>query len=506
MLDMPLGTLIFRAGLIAPQQLEDALAEGLRSGKRLGEVLLARGWLSEEDLSRLLAGQKGLSYADVEKTAIDRELAGAMSYEDARREMAMPLVTEFGVPVVAICDPDEDAMERLRVQLGPEIRFVIAAPSALARRIDEVLGGVPSVGLNAAPSEPGQTLPEAPTVEPIPAEAEPAAVAEEVLPESAPAPEQQAPEEVASIIGEGEIDYPTFPNFEPMPTPEPLGAPLEQLPEDVQMGEYGYFGDTSLLEGGAWQTGEPGSGASEQIPEEAPPPVEEQAGDEAEQAGPESEPLSASSSEEITPEQPGEDAVDATPVEEEPRATPAWMRGEATVITAEVADFMGPGEPGGYEPVAAEPVENSERAAAEPSEGKGEIVDEPTAGAGPTEPEYQEQYEAPEADLVAEQPVEPGSAAAAETGRGEYELVLRLSNGDQVPIGAYASNEEAQAQAGEIVRQVSDVKEGGWPFIGGRYLRPDTIVSIDVEYHSAGWSGSGNRGRSFSGDENDQNP
>src|SRR5665811_384092 len=55
MLDMPLGTLIFRAGLIAPQQLEDALAEGLRSGKRLGEVLLSRGWLREDDLSRLLA-------------------------------------------------------------------------------------------------------------------------------------------------------------------------------------------------------------------------------------------------------------------------------------------------------------------------------------------------------------------------------------------------------------------------------------------------------------------
>jgi hypothetical protein len=129
MLDMPLGTLIFRAGLIAPQQLEDALAEGLRSGKRLGEVLLSRGWLSEEDLSRLLAGQKGLPYADLEKLAVDRELAQAMSYDDARSEMALLVVTEFGLPVVAMADPDEAAMDRLRAQLGPEVRFVVGAPS-----------------------------------------------------------------------------------------------------------------------------------------------------------------------------------------------------------------------------------------------------------------------------------------------------------------------------------------------------------------------------------------
>jgi len=55
-------------------------------------------------------------------------------------------------------------------------------------------------------------------------------------------------------------------------------------------------------------------------------------------------------------------------------------------------------------------------------------------------------------------------------------------------------------QAGEIVKQFSDVKDGGWPFIGGRYLRPETIVSIDVEHQATGWSGSGSRGRMFTGD------
>ena len=105
----------------------------------------------------------------------------------------------------------------------------------------------------------------------------------------------------------------------------------------------------------------------------------------------------------------------------------------------------------------------------------------------------------PVAEPAAEAPA-PAEAEHADDDRGEYELVLRLSGGDRVPIGTFSSLDEAQVQAGEVVKQFSDVQEGGWPFIGGRYLRPETIVSIDIEHQDTGWSGSGSRGRMFTGD------
>ena len=37
----------------------------MRTGKRLGEVLIERGWLNERDLGRMLAGQKGLPFVEV---------------------------------------------------------------------------------------------------------------------------------------------------------------------------------------------------------------------------------------------------------------------------------------------------------------------------------------------------------------------------------------------------------------------------------------------------------
>src|SRR2546423_214403 len=140
MLDMPLGTLIFRAGLIAPQQLEDALAEGLRTGKRLGEVLLSRGWLTELDLGRLLAGQKGLPFLDISTVAIDPNVARRVAIEDARRLMALPLLEEFGVPIVALADPNEDTMETMRRLLGTHVRFVVSPPSILSQRIEMSAG------------------------------------------------------------------------------------------------------------------------------------------------------------------------------------------------------------------------------------------------------------------------------------------------------------------------------------------------------------------------------
>jgi len=631
MLDMPLGTLIFRAGLIAPQQLEDALAEGLRSGKRLGEVLLSRGWLSEEDLARLLAGQKGLPYADLDKIAIDRELARAMSYDNARSEVALPVVTEFGLPVVAMADPDETAMERLRVQLGPEVRFVVGAPSVLVRLIDEVLGDAPTPGLVVAPATDYQFAPvepapvaapvAEPATEPESAPLEPVAVDSGDQEAAAPAPEPST-HEIRPIIVEGEIEYPTFGEFQPIPETESITKPEEQLPAEVQMGEFGYYDDPSLLEGNAWRAGEAGPPppaeppeestdlsagqyGAEQPVEEAGQPFEEAAApiEEAEQPVEEAgQPFEEAAAPIVEAEQPVEQAWEETPPEvapepvasddeepayeqppegaeevadassgeeDQPLTAPAWMRGEVNVITADVADFIDSGasvapdtpsapagesgdvaadesqpvvsedeaaaetapivedeaeaeavEPAPGEPAAAEigsepptwasepaepaeevPAEDADNAPTEPA--AAEIGSEPSTWASePAEPA--EEVPAEDADNAPTEPAAaPQEVSAPGSKQGAFELVLRLVDGDRIPIGSFDSVDKAQDKAAEVVKQFAETEEGRWPFIGGRFLRPETIVSIDVDQHGSGWGGSNARGRMFSGGDSE---
>lgn len=56
----PLGRLLVEKGLLSEAELEAALAEQPRSGRRLGEILLEHGWICRPSLTRALAEQSGV--------------------------------------------------------------------------------------------------------------------------------------------------------------------------------------------------------------------------------------------------------------------------------------------------------------------------------------------------------------------------------------------------------------------------------------------------------------
>jgi type IV pilus assembly protein PilB len=138
MIDVPLGTLIFRAGLLGEEQLEDALREGMRTGRRLGEVLIERGLLEERDLGRLLAGQKGLPFVEVSASDVEAAALELLSEDNARHQVALPLRHEGGQLVVAVADPSNELMlENLRRTLGAAPKLVVAPYAELVKAIAE---------------------------------------------------------------------------------------------------------------------------------------------------------------------------------------------------------------------------------------------------------------------------------------------------------------------------------------------------------------------------------
>ena len=64
-----LGTILADRGLIDPGRLAEALAEAQATGRRVGEVLLRKGWVYEQELARALASQYELEYVDLETAA-----------------------------------------------------------------------------------------------------------------------------------------------------------------------------------------------------------------------------------------------------------------------------------------------------------------------------------------------------------------------------------------------------------------------------------------------------
>ena len=441
MRDVPLGTLIFRAGLLAEEQLEDALQEGMRTGKRLGEVLVERGLIRDSDLGRLLAGQQGLSYVEVATLSVDPEAVRMLPDNIARMQNALAFAVKGGVPVVAVADPtNELVIENVRRALGTEPGLVVAAHGDLARKINEVYSG------------------SAPAAEP--AEAAPAPVAAPA-PEPAPAP---APISEAPVQAEQPAPAPPPP---PMPTvmppaeeraaePEPLVAavvPVEVPPLHAE--------------------------AAEQPPL-APEPV----------AAPEPEPVAEPEPVQVQP-------VEPAPVEQQPA--------EPVIVVAELpatAEPVVPAEP----VVTAEPAAPVEPGATLAPTDAGlftQAVEQALApAAGP--PPASAPKPAPAADPTPAQP-EPQLEQSAHVNGSTPDVVpthfvvLRLAQDEHVQIGGFASRDEAESFARTVVGRIGRAEEQGeWPVFGDRFLRPQTIVSVDVvEDAPPEWGGSLARSRSF---------
>jgi type IV pilus assembly protein PilB len=153
--DAPLGTLIFRAGLLPAETIENALEEGVKTGRRLGEILVERNLIKEEDLTRLLAGQKGLPFVSLRERSIEPDAARLLSEDQARLFTALPIGFEEGLPIVAVADPTNDVLNRnIREALGQEARFIVVARSELNDVIGEIFGGTYEAAAAAPEPEP----------------------------------------------------------------------------------------------------------------------------------------------------------------------------------------------------------------------------------------------------------------------------------------------------------------------------------------------------------------
>jgi hypothetical protein len=208
--------------LLSKDKLESALEEGRQSGRRLGEILLQKGWIEEKDLARLLAGQKGLAFVSLKGRGFDPEIARLLPERVCRYHCALAMEEEAGKLLVAVADPtDDSAVGDIRAELNQDFRLVVATASEIRKALDDVFAGVPPVpaatespGLAAAHLEP----------EPVPAVA-PELGLRVALPEPEPAPVVPA---VAPELGL-RVALP-----EPEPRPEPVSAhEPEPEPEPV---------------------------------------------------------------------------------------------------------------------------------------------------------------------------------------------------------------------------------------------------------------------------------
>ena len=76
---------------------------------------------------------------------------------------------------------------------------------------------------------------------------------------------------------------------------------------------------------------------------------------------------------------------------------------------------------------------------------------------------------------------EPVAATAPAAPGAAFRVSVRLSTGEKVTAQDCADLGEAKGYAKALTRQLGATDPEEWPFVSGRFLKPDTIVSVDVE-------------------------
>jgi len=131
-----IGEVLVEQGSITEDRLSDALSIQSERGGRLGEVLLELELITAGDLRRALAVQHGLDFLNLDEIDLERDLIQRIPEPLARRHRAIPVMTVDGVVVVAMVNPaDVIALDDIRSILRVPLRPVMADPD----QIDDVI-------------------------------------------------------------------------------------------------------------------------------------------------------------------------------------------------------------------------------------------------------------------------------------------------------------------------------------------------------------------------------
>ena len=124
---MSLGQMLKAKGLISEEQLSKALEHQKKLSIRLGEALTEMGFAGAEDITRSLAEQFDFPVVNPMATPIPEDVINTIPKNIAKKHNIIPVARQEGLIIVAISDPlDISTLEDLRFTLNINVECVLA--------------------------------------------------------------------------------------------------------------------------------------------------------------------------------------------------------------------------------------------------------------------------------------------------------------------------------------------------------------------------------------------
>jgi type IV pilus assembly protein PilB len=141
-----IGDVLVAQGALSAEQLQRALAEQKASGQMLGEMLVAQGVISTAVLVEALGKCLGVGGCQLRHGLIDPAMLKLIGAEEAERLLALPMFKVRDTLTVAMAQPQSlPAIDRLQQLTGCKIRPVLALDANIREFIKKYSAGEVSV-------------------------------------------------------------------------------------------------------------------------------------------------------------------------------------------------------------------------------------------------------------------------------------------------------------------------------------------------------------------------
>jgi type IV pilus assembly protein PilB len=136
-----LGELLHKMGVISDDQLNEALKEHKKSGEKLGQILVKKGFVTSSDLIDSLCIQLGINKIHPKKDLIDRALLNQAneSYFRKKRVVPLRLDKEKRILMVVMEDPtDSETIGDLQKMFNAAIEPAICPSGEIELLLKEI--------------------------------------------------------------------------------------------------------------------------------------------------------------------------------------------------------------------------------------------------------------------------------------------------------------------------------------------------------------------------------
>lgn len=131
-----LGELLVNEGLLTEDQVKEALNEQKKTGELLGEVLVKLGYVTEMDIARTIATQFGLPYIDASRYFVSKDVLNVCTAEELMRYQMVPLDKIGSILIIAVSGLlNEEVFEELEKRTSCNIHLFVSTSSQVLQAI-----------------------------------------------------------------------------------------------------------------------------------------------------------------------------------------------------------------------------------------------------------------------------------------------------------------------------------------------------------------------------------